>query len=247
MACKKNVSDGCHLRWEVIKKVIEKFILMSVSLILSIIAVAGIGIASASPTISITPASIKGLNQGDTFSLDVKVDPEGQPVRVVEINLKFDPAIVQIDGSNSILCDIGASKYSIAIGDFLGYNSMELLNDIDNTTGTLHLSHVVASRRPEVTAPGTYATLNFKVNSNAPARQSIFDLTTAKLSNANGYIPGVTANNGTITIAHISSSASQAVSAVMTTSAPNMPGFSAPLVLIAVVGFILCNLRRKNR
>ena len=115
-----------------------------------------------------------GLNQGDTFSVDVKVDPEGQPVRVVEINLKFDPAVVQTDGSNSILCDIGASKCSIAMGDFLGYRPMELLNDIDNTNGTLHLTHVVAPRRPEVTAPGTHATLNFKVNSNAPCIPYLF-------------------------------------------------------------------------
>lgn len=65
--------------------------------------------ASASPTVSIVPAFITGLNKGDTFSVDVKVNPEGQPVRIVEINLKFDPAVVQIDGSNSILCDIRAS------------------------------------------------------------------------------------------------------------------------------------------
>lgn len=221
--------------------------ILSVSLILSIIAVAGVGMASASPTISIMPASITGLNQGDMFSVDFKVDPEGQPVRVVEINLKFDPAVVQIDGSNSILCDIGATKCNIAIGDFLGYNPLELLYDIDNINGTLHLAHVVAPRRPEVTAPGTYATLNFKVNSNAPAGRSTLDLTTAKLASATGYIPGVTANNGNIIIVNASSLASQTASAVVTTPAPKTQGFTAPMVLIAVIGLILCNLRRKNR
>ena len=41
-----------------------KINILSVSLILGIIAVAGVEMASASPTISIVPASITGLNQG---------------------------------------------------------------------------------------------------------------------------------------------------------------------------------------
>jgi len=134
---------------------------LSISLILSIIALADVGMASASPTISIVPASITGLNQGDTFSVDVTVDPEGQPVRVVEISLKFDPAVVQVDGSNSISCNIGIRKRSSEPGDFWGYNRpLELLNVINNTNGTLHLAHVVGrSRTPEITTSGTYAIL----------------------------------------------------------------------------------------
>ncbi len=202
--------------------------------------------ASSSPTISIAPASITGLNQGDTFSVDVKVDPEGQPVNVVEISLKFNPAVVHIDSYNAIICAIVASKCSIARGDFLGYNPVELLNDINNTNGTLYLAHVVEPRRPEVTAPGTYVILNFKVNSNAQAGRSTLDLTTARLRNANGYIPEVTAKNGSITIVSTSSSASQTVSAVVATPAPKTPGFSAPMALIAVIGLIVCKLFRKR-
>jgi hypothetical protein len=216
---------------------------LSIFLILGIIALADVRMASASPTISIVPASITGLNQGDTFSVDVTVDPEGQPVRVVEISLKFDPAVVQVDGSNSISCNIGIRKCSSDPGDFWGYNRpLELLNVINNTNGTLHLAHVVGrSRTPEITTPGTYATLYFKINSNAPAGRSTLDLTTAKLASGNGYLPIVIANNGTITIVNTSSSA------VVTTPALKTPGFSVPMALIAMIGLILCNLRRKNR
>jgi hypothetical protein len=202
------------------------------------------GMVSASPTISIFPASITGLNQGDSFRVDVKVDPEGQPVNVVEINLKFDPAVVQIDSYNTILCAIVVSKCSITSGDFLGYNPVELLNDINNTNGMLHISHVVEPRRPEVTAPGTYVTLNFKVNSNAPIGRSTLGLTIARLRGMNGYIPGVTANNGTITIEN-TSSASQTASAVVTTPVPNTPGFSAPMALIAVIGHSIKFFRKR--
>ncbi|VVB89019.1 Cohesin domain protein [uncultured archaeon] len=220
--------------------------ILSLSLILGIIAVAGVGMGAASPTISIVPASITGINQGDAFSVDIKVDPEGQPVRVVEINLKFDPAAVQIDSYNTILCDMGASKCSIVIGNFLGNYPMELFNDINNTNGTLHLAHVIKPRGSEVTAPGTYATLNFKVNSNASSRQSTLYLATAKLANDNGYIPGVMADNGSITIVSTSSRSSQTCSAAETASAPKAPGFSAPMALIAMIALIIRNQKRKK-
>ncbi len=155
-------------------------------LILSMLVVISIGTVQASPSISIIPASTADLNKGDTFSVDVNVDPTGTSINGVEINLKFDPAVVQLD--------------SVVIKSFLGSNPLEFVNEIDNTNGTLELAHTVKGGNPAVTAPGTYATLNFKVKGDAPAGTSTLDMTKAKLSNAAGNIPGVTPNDGTITV-----------------------------------------------
>ncbi len=222
------------------------------------------------PSISIiSPATT--ANQGGTFSVNVTVDPAGISVNGVQMNLKFDPTVVQLN--------------SVVIGNFLGNNPIQFNNNIDNTNGNLVLAYTVAGGNPAVTTSGTYATLNFKVNSNAPAGTSTLDLTMAKLSNASGNIPGVMANDGTVTVnppSGDSSASSQKfasqtstpsttvqkplntttaakvkttpveteITAITTTaaeaaSAPKMPGFSAPMALIAVLTALIILVRRK--
>ncbi len=155
-------------------------------LILSMFAVMSIGIAQALPSISIDPATTTGLNQSDSFSVDVKVDPAGNSVNGVEIVLEFNKAVVQLD--------------SVEIKDFLGASPNPIFNVIDNANGTLHLLHTIQLGGSEVTAAGTYVKLNFKVKTDAIAGTYNLDLTTAKLSNASGKVSGVTGKDGTFTV-----------------------------------------------
>ncbi len=149
-----------------------------------------IGTAAAA-VVSVVP-STQNVAPSSTFNVDVAIDPAGNLVKGVEINLKFDPAVVQID--------------SVIIGNFLGSSPQEFLNLVDNTSGTVHLAYTVNPTYPAVSSPGTYATLNFKVKSNAPNGASPLHLTAAKLANDTGAdIPGVAANDGTVTVNPVTS------------------------------------------
>ena len=140
----------------------------------------------AAPSVSINPATT-AVNQSDTFSVSININPDGKQVKGVELKLKFAPGVVQLN--------------SVNIGGFLGSGPKEFQNKIDNTNGTLHLAYTVKEGNPAVTASGTLATLNFMVKSNAPVGTSNLDLTMVVLSDPDGItIPGVAMNDGTVTV-----------------------------------------------
>ena len=137
------------------------------------------------PTVSIEPASTSGLGPGDSFGVNVAIDPKGIGVSGVDIKyLTFNPAIVQCDRSD--------------IGDFLGASPVIVKNIIDNTEGTIW--YAVASTTGEHTSPGTFATVNFTVKSDAPDDTYALDFTTVELGNASGPITPIKVNNGTFTV-----------------------------------------------
>jgi len=152
------------------------------------IATVMITVSQALPTlaVSILPAAT-AVNQSDTFSVDVFINPLGEEVKGVEVTLKFDPNSLQLD--------------SVAIGDFLGSNPLPVLNTKDNVNGVLKLALTVEPGNPAVTASGTFATLNFIVKSDAPVGTSNLQFEKAVLSDSDGMtIPGVAKNDGTVTV-----------------------------------------------
>jgi hypothetical protein len=154
-------------------------------LIFCVLATISIGVVQAA-SVSIDPVS-SSVNQSDTFSVNVVVDPAGQAVMGAQIKLNFDKSVVNLN--------------SAVIGPFLGSSPVQFANKIDNANGTLELSYTIAGGNSANSTKGTFATLTFMVKSDAPNGTSNLDLTIAKLSNATADpIAGVTMNDGTITV-----------------------------------------------
>jgi len=152
------------------------------------IATVSITVTQSVPTLSVRvlPATTT-VNQSDTFSVDVIVNPLGNQVKGVDVILKFAPNAVQLD--------------SVDIGSFLGSTPLPVISNIDNTNGTLELAYAVKAGNPAVTATGTFATLNFKVKSNAPLGTSNLDINSVVLSDSDGNtISGVAMFDGTVTV-----------------------------------------------
>ncbi|MDD5615770.1 MAG: cohesin domain-containing protein [Candidatus Methanoperedens sp.] len=139
-----------------------------------------------SSTVRIEPSS-KTVNRTDTFSVNVVVYPAGQAVMGVQIKLNFDKSVVNLN--------------SAVPGTFLGSSPILFNNTIDNTNGILELGYTIAGTDSAKTANGTFATLTFKVKSNAPNGTSNLDLTMAKLTNASAdTIPGVIMDDGQVIV-----------------------------------------------
>ena len=154
-------------------------------LIFCVLATISIGVVQAA-SVSIEPAT-NSVNQSDTFSVNVVVDPAGQAVSGVQVKLSFDKSVVNLN--------------SAVVGSFLGSSPLQFANKIDNTNGTLELAYTIAGGDSAKSANGTFATLTFTVKSNAANGSSNLDLTMARLTDANADpIAGVTMNDGTITV-----------------------------------------------
>jgi len=154
-------------------------------LIFCVLATISIGVVQAA-SVSIEPAT-NSVNQSDTFSVNVVVDPAGQAVSGVQVKLSFDKSVVNLN--------------SAVVGTFLGSSPIQFANKIDNTNGTLELAYNIAGGDSAKSAKGTFATLTFTVKSDAAIGSSNLDLTMAKLTDANAdLIASVTMNDGAITV-----------------------------------------------
>ena len=142
--------------------------------------------APAVPTVSIDPAS-QSVSTGDTFTVDVVVDPAGYGVSGGEMNIAFDADAMQAD--------------SIEPGDLLGTNPLVGTEEINNTAGTI----IYALARIGATAPptpeGAFATITFTVKTDATEGTYALDIVSMGLSDENfNDIPGITINDGTVTV-----------------------------------------------
>jgi len=154
-------------------------------LIFCVLATISIGVVQAA-SVSIEPAT-NSVNQSDTFSVNIVVDPAGQAVSGVQIKMNFDESVVNLN--------------SAVIGPFLGGSPTQFAKNIDNANGMLELAYTIEGGDSAKSAKGTFATLTFMVKNNAPTGTTNLDLTTAKLSDASADpIAGVTMNDGTITV-----------------------------------------------
>ena len=147
----------------------------------------GIGtVVASSPSISIDPAS-QSVSVGDTFIVDVVVDPAGEGISSGEINIAFDADIMQVDG--------------IEPGNLLGASPIVATKEIDNTAGTIVYA---LARRGATTPPtpeGTFATITFTVDSDAPDGTYAIDITTVGLADEIiEDISGITINDGTVEV-----------------------------------------------
>jgi hypothetical protein len=139
--------------------------------------------ASAAPTISVEPSYIIA-SEGDTFTVNITVDPDGTEISGADYILCFN---------NIILKAISQNK-----GPFLGGTVM--VNEIDNPNGRVDYCEYIQGSSG-VTDTGILATIGFEVRSSGVSELCFKDVT---LSNSSGYeISNVAVTNGTVTSAGV--------------------------------------------
>jgi len=136
------------------------------------------GVATES-TVSISPQTIT-VSQGDTFTLDIVVDPAGNEVYRAECTLHFDNAMLKANDQSK--------------GTFL---SSEILNGINNAVGKIEYARMGdPGGVGGATESGVLTSIEFEA-----LRQGTCDLTLeASLYDSDTRPIGVVVNSGTCTV-----------------------------------------------
>ena len=136
------------------------------------------------PTMS---ADSRDVSPGDTFTIDVMVDPAGNSVYSAQYSLTFDPTILQVTSHTK--------------GNFLsqdGKNSIEVKNTFNNTIGKLEYGETRMSVTDGVTGAGVLATITFEAVS---AGSTDLELSNVILGDPSAQsIDGVVLNDGTVNV-----------------------------------------------
>jgi len=160
---------------------------MNIVKLLVYITVFTTGVAMAGPSIEISPSSITGLSPGDSFSIDIILDPNGFGISSGEIDLSFDNSMLEVTG--------------LTKGDILGTDALETGTSYDNTDGTIKtvLARLGATTPP--TSKATWVTINFKVKSDAHAGTTTINITKVDFSDEKfDEITQIETTDGTATI-----------------------------------------------
>ncbi|MHC1583771.1 MAG: cohesin domain-containing protein, partial [Methanosarcinales archaeon] len=136
------------------------------------------------PTVTVDS---RDVSLGETFTLDVRVDPCGAEVYGAQYTLTFDPAILQV--------------VSQTAGDFLtqdGASSIEVVNTINNTLGKLEYGETRMGVENGVSGAGTLARVTFEA---AGTGSTSLTLSNVLLSDPSAQpIAGVVQKNGTVNV-----------------------------------------------
>ncbi|KKU40141.1 MAG: hypothetical protein UX57_C0024G0013 [Candidatus Uhrbacteria bacterium GW2011_GWE2_46_68] len=111
-------------------------------------------LAAGTATISLSPTTTS-VDTGEDFTLSVLVDPNGESLDTVRVNMSYDPTLLE-----AIRFDLGTQFPSLSPG-----------YEIDNTAGAL--TYGGYKYGTQVTAEGTFATVTFRALSSGTAAISI--------------------------------------------------------------------------
>ncbi len=115
-------------------------------------------------SVEVTPSSVD-CKTGDTFTVEILVDPGGYEVYGAQYNLIFDPSALEC--------------VSQTAGDFLtqdGASSIEVVNTINNTLGKLEYAETRMGTDSGVTGAGTLARVTFKVRGESGSNLELKDV-----------------------------------------------------------------------
>ena len=124
-----------------------------------------VAIEMVSPTAEVRP--------GQELRVELTVNPQGRGISGVELEVRFDPAILQIR--------------EVVPGDLLGEKPEEVSSTIpvigiDNVSGTLHYVDVRTDVTLPPTPPGLLATMVFRVPPTAPeGREGSIEIVSVKI------------------------------------------------------------------
>ena len=143
--------------------------------------------ASAAPTISVEPSYME-VPQGDTFTVNITIDPDGTEVMGAQYTLHFDNVLLKA------LNQDGGPFFSQD-----GANTNIYADEIDNTLGRIEYSETRTGVDYGVTDQGVLTTIEFEVRCSGTDE---LRLSNVKLSDPDAtYIPGIVVNNATVEIA----------------------------------------------
>jgi len=160
---------------QIMRKRIEQFALA----VLLLTCICQTGVATES-TVSISPQTVT-VSQGDTFTLDIVVDPAGNEIYRTECTLYFDNAMLKANGQSK--------------GTFL---SSGILNGINNAVGKIEYGAIKGD--PGVVGGATESGVLTSISFEAIG-QGTCDLTLeASLYDSSTHPIGVVVNRGTCTV-----------------------------------------------
>ena len=142
--------------------------------------------ASAAPVVSVEPGSIE-VTEGETFTVNITVYPEGSEIMSAQYDLYFD---------NALLSGVDLSKGTFLNHD--GASTINIANKFNNTAGKVEYGEMRMGVEHGVTAPGVLATITFNATGHG-----VCDLTldNVVLSDPNANeTPDVVVNDGTCEI-----------------------------------------------
>jgi hypothetical protein len=148
--------------------------------------IAMVCMASIAAGTSVTVDS-RDVSVGDTFTIDVTVNPEGKVVYSAQYNMEFNPAILQVTDQDT--------------GDFLtqdGKNSITVKNAYNNTIGKIEYGETRMGVTSGVIDAGVLATITFEAVS-AGSTDLVFSNVVVGDPSAQP-IDGVVLNNGQVTV-----------------------------------------------
>jgi rhodanese-related sulfurtransferase len=144
-----------------------------------VLLISSLAFSASAQTIGIDPGNIEA-NHGDSFTIDIKVDPEGAEIYGAQYVLYFDSKILNATSQTQ--------------GTFLGGNIVA--DPIDNPNGTVEYSEYKIGGG--VTNTGVLASVTFEIIGTSGT--SYLKLSDVILSDGDVEIPDVTINHGSFSI-----------------------------------------------
>jgi len=130
---------------EIGTKLVLSVIVLSMALCITAIP----ALADPSPVVSVSPAS-QTVDPGDTFSIDIIVDPDGEGLSGGQLDFAFNASVMQVD--------------SVTAGDLLGTSPIAVGPFIDNVNGTVNYALGRQGLTTPPTPNGTFATITMTMN-----------------------------------------------------------------------------------
>ena len=129
-------------------------------------------VQAAPAVVSVSPSSIAEVSQGDTFTIEIMVDPKGEEIYGAQYDLYFDSTILNVVSQTN--------------GTFLsqdGAKTNVFVNETNNTIGVIQYGEAGIGAEKGVSSPGILASISFEAT--ATSGKSDLQLSTVKVSDIN--------------------------------------------------------------
>lgn len=169
--------------------------------------------ASAGPLISVEPANIE-VSEGESFTVNIMVDPGGIEVMGVQYQLHFD---------NTLLNATSQIK-----GAFLSYDdasTIDIVNRRNNTIGLIEYGEMRKGIDYGITTSGILATIKFNATKHGVSSLNLRDVVMSDPDTDVGEIPDVSINDGICTVR---STGTGTPTATQTATTPPSTGMAIP-------------------
>lgn len=136
------------------------------------------------------------VSLGNTFTINVRVDPVSNSISGVQFDLSFDPLLVTVNSvtDGDLLTQNGASIFPD--GDI---TNRSLFVQINSTAGIVSYTSAIITPNASVSSAGTLAVINLTANSSASG-MATFNLSNVVVGDPSGNPIPISISNGTTRI-----------------------------------------------